>query len=612
MGRLLVVRRLAARDIRRRPGEAALLLLVLMAATTVLTLGLLIRGVTSDPYLRTRDATAGPDVVLSAGPTGGTRNQPPDTPADAAVLRELALEPDVVEHSGPHPVAFANLEVNGRTGAVFAIGRDTTPSAVDQPQLTAGTWIKEGAVVVEAAFADALGVDVGDSVSLNSERFDVAGIAITAAAPPYPEISCFADTCFERTGVMWLTQSDVSSLPPSRMARPDGPPVSRDATLAYVMFLKLTNPGRARAFVDAHADDPRIPTSMAWQDIRDQTAEVVRNQREVLVIGSRLISLLAIASVAVLAGGRMAGQIRRVGLLKAVGGTPGLAAAVLLAEYVTIALFAAGAGLAAGWLIAPLLTDPSIGLLGGAGTPPLTMSTAAQVTAVALGVTGVAALVPAVRAARTSTVHALADAARPPRRTPWLIAMSARLPVPLLLGLRIAARRPRRTLLSTASMFVTVSGIVAALGAHALPEVERLGEFGLPGTRTAQLNQALLMITIILAALAAINAVFIASASVIDNRHASALTRALGATPHDLSSGLSAAELLPALIGALLGVPGGMLLLGAVSDETATPPLWQLLAVVPASVFVVAALTTVPARLGARRPVIETLQSELA
>ena len=151
------------------------------------------------------------------------------------------------------------------------------------------------------------------------------------------------------------------------------------------------------------------------------------------------------ASVAVLVGGRMADQTRRVGLLKAVGGTPRLVAVVLLAEYLVLALLAAAAGLAVGRLAAPLLTDPGAGLLGRAGAPSLTLATAAQVTAVALGVAVIATLVPAVRAARTSTVHALADAARPPRRTPWLIAISARLPVPLLLGLRVAARRPRRS-----------------------------------------------------------------------------------------------------------------------------------------------------------------------
>lgn len=50
---------------------------------------------------------------------------------------------------------------------------------------------------------------------------------------------------------------------------------------------------------------------------------------------SWLLGLLAVASVAVVAGGRMAEQVKRVGLLKAAGGSPPLAAAVLLAEHLT-------------------------------------------------------------------------------------------------------------------------------------------------------------------------------------------------------------------------------------------------------------------------------------
>ncbi|MGH9230089.1 MAG: FtsX-like permease family protein [Acidimicrobiales bacterium] len=143
----------------------------------------------------------------------------------------------------------------------------------------------------------------------------------------------------------------------------------------------------------------------------------------------------------------MADQTRRVGLLKAVGGTPSLVAAVLLAEYVAMALLAAAAGLAAGRLTAPLFNDPGAGLLGSAGAPALTISTVGVVPAVAVGVAAAATFVPAIRAARTSTVRALADTVRAPRRTAWLIAISTRLPVPLLLGLRAAARRPRRIVL---------------------------------------------------------------------------------------------------------------------------------------------------------------------
>jgi putative ABC transport system permease protein len=606
MGRVLLTGRLAFRAVCRRPAEGVLLLLAITAATATLTLGLVLRGVTDDPYQSTREATAGPDVVASAGALGG----PVDQPIDPAALDALADAPGVVAHGGPYPVITAEVKAHGRTGMAHAIGRDATPATVDQPALTDGTWVDDGGVVVEAAFADALDLDVGDPITLDDQPFHVTGVAVTAVTPPYPEISCFGFVCLERSGVIWLTQADALGLKPDDSAC-DGEP---RRCPARVVYLALADPAAARQFIAEHAGNGIEPGGMmAWQDIRDETAELVRNQRRVLVIGSRLIGLLAVASVAVLVGGRMAGQTRRVGLLKAVGGTPGVVAAVLLAEYVAIALFAAAAGLATGWLIAPWLTDPSVGLVGRAGAPPLAMSTVVQVTALAVAVAVAATAVPAVRAARTSTVLALADTARPPRRTAWLIPVSVRLPVPLLLGLRVAARRPRRILLSTASIFVTVSGIVAALAVHAQPTADRVDEFGLPGSRTAQVNQALLMITITLVVLAAVNAVFITGATVIDNRHSSAVARSLGATAREVSAGLSATQLLPALAGALLGIPGGLGLLAAVdSDGTTTnPPLWELVAVVPSTLLVVAALTAIPARLGARRSVAGTLQAEL-
>jgi putative ABC transport system permease protein len=256
-----------------------------------------------------------------------------------------------------------------------------------------------------------------------------------------------------------------------------------------------------------------------------------------------------------------------------------------------------------------LLVDPGVGLVGSAGAPSVTMSTVSMVTAVALGVAVAATFVPAVRAARTSTVRALADSARAPRRTAWLIAVSARLPVPLLLGLRVAARRPRRIVLGVVSIAITVCGIVAALAAGADPAlVEDRGST----IKGEGMDQVLLVITVTLVALAAINAIFITWATALDAKHSSALARALGATPQQVSTGLSAAQVLPALAGAILGIPGGLALFAAVSDETANPPLWQLLAVIPVTVLVVAALTTIPARMGGRRPAAEVLQAELA
>ena len=427
MGRVLLVGRLAARNLRRRPAEAALLLLAITAAATTLTLGLVLHDVASDPYQRTREATAGPDVVatVSADPV---QNQP----ADRASLEALTDAPGVVDHSGPYPVIGAVLEAQGQLATAQVEGRDPAAASVDQPKLTQGSWVDDGGAVTEAAFADALGVRTGDRITLNGRSFEVVGVAVTAATPPYPSMSpsgtaenplqyCvpYPDPCdqqsqtagdpspelraawrrsdAEHPGLVWLTQSDARSLAPQA------------ESLSYVLNLKLDDPAEASAFVNTYLPSGRSPevvsadgpSLQSWQQIRDQiAADLERNEQQVLLVGSRLLGLLAVASVAVLVGGRMADQTRRVGLLKAVGGTPSLVAAVLLAEYLVVALLAAAAGLAAGWLAAPLLTDPGAGLLGSAGAPSLTMPTIAMVTAVALGVAVAATFVPAVRAAR--------------------------------------------------------------------------------------------------------------------------------------------------------------------------------------------------------------------
>jgi putative ABC transport system permease protein len=184
----------------------------------------------------------------------------------------------------------------------------------------------------------------------------------------------------------------------------------------------------------------------------------------------------------------------------------------------------------------------------------------------------------------------------------------------LLLGLRAPPRRPRRTILGVMSIAISVSGVVAALTAHAQLNSDQPGAgSALNSFRADRLDQVLLVITITLVTLAAVNAIFITWATALDTRHSSAVSRALGATPQQVSAGLSASQVLPALAGAALGIPGGLALFAATSDaDTILPPLWQLLAVVPGTVFVIAVLTAIPARLGARRPAAETLRAERA
>lgn len=602
-GRVLLVGRLAARDLRYRPVQALLLLVVIAAAMSALTLGLLVHGVSIGPYDQTRMATRGPDVTASsvgfpAGPRGP--------------FAQLADARGVTAHSGPFPVAWPVLRANGTTAAVMAEGRDAAPAAVDQPAVTAGNWVRPGGVVLERAFADAIGIGVGDRVTLDGRSFQVTGIAVTAAVPVYSQV-CFYGGCsgpagrprsFD-TGLAWVTRATAASL-----ATPRDP-------LTYYLNLRLADPADARAFAARHqppaGEGPAALT--AWPDLRAAAATLVSQEEQVLAPASGLLALLAVASVAVVAGGRMAEQERRVGLLKAVGGTPPLTAATLLAEHLVVALAGAGAGLAAGWLAAPLLTSPGASLLGDPGSPPLTWTDGLLVAAAAVAVAAASTLVPAVRAARMSTVAALTEATRPPRRQRWLIALSSRLPVPLLLGLRLAARRPRRALLSAASFAVTATTIVAVLVYHATigQHVTRGGPFaGAPDPGAARVSEVLLVVTIVMAILAGANAIFTTWATVLDARRFAAVTRSLGATQNQAVAGLSAAQLLPALAGALIGIPAGTALYGIVQNggPQGSPPVWWLIAMVAGMLVAVVGLTAIPARVGARRPPAAILAAE--
>src|SRR5690349_4410965 len=123
MGRLRLILRLAGRDLRRRPFETVMVLVVIAAAATTLTVGLALRGVTDNPYRQTRAATAGPDAVAGfLSEDGG--------PADPAALDALLHTPGITGHSGPYPLVNTSLRVGGRDLVVQAEGRDTTPATV--------------------------------------------------------------------------------------------------------------------------------------------------------------------------------------------------------------------------------------------------------------------------------------------------------------------------------------------------------------------------------------------------------------------------------------------------------------------------------------------------
>ena len=351
MGKLALICRLIGRDVRFRPGQAVLLLLAIGATTTVLSLALALHGVTQHPYQQTRAVTRGPDVVAlffgpGAGPHGtasvpdltSRTGRPAAAPNVQAEARTLISAPGVAGYGGPYPVASVILRLGHVAAPVEAEGRDGTAASLDQPSLTAGSWVRQDGIVLERTFADALGASVGDRVSLDGRPYTVAGIAVTAASAPYPNM-CFppgGDCVFDlptsgtlssiNIGLAWVTEPDARAL------------ASSAAPLGYFLDLRLKDPATAQAFAAAHDGAQQGPGSgylISWQSIAYDDGLLVQDEQQVLTPGAWLAGLLAVASVAVLAGGRMAQRSRRVGLLKDVAAgklDPAARSQVLLAK----------------------------------------------------------------------------------------------------------------------------------------------------------------------------------------------------------------------------------------------------------------------------------------
>jgi putative ABC transport system permease protein len=562
---------------------------------------LVLRTATDSPFNRTRAATNGPDVVAAAMPRGD-HDPEPVTPRALAGLEHAG---GVAAFSGPFPVTWTQLHTDRSALGAEVEGRTSRPSAVDRPEVLHGSWVRDHGVVVEAGFADALDLHVGDHLRLGTTEVEVAGTAVTAAIPDYPQVCAF--TCLltmghYNPGLIWATPTDLHQIARAATSSP----------LAYYLNLELNAPADTESFIrhaQGRSTPGRRPLSFyTAQYVRSADNRVIANLQLFLFTASSVLGLLALASVAVLVGGRMAEQTRRVGLLKAIGGTPRLVATVLLCENALLGLAAAGLGLGLGRLIAPAVDGPGAGLLAAPAGPPIGAATITPVIALALAVAIAATVVPAVRAARASTITAIDDAAHAPRRHPSMVRLTARLPAPLLLGSRLALRRPRRLLLNLFSVAVTVSTLIAVLILRASEASPAL--FTPNDPLKARLADVILVICTVLVVLAAINALFIAWTTALESRHAIALARALGATPEQVTTGLATAQLLPALAGSLLGVPGGIGIYYAFTPHagaTTMPSAVSILLAVIATPLIIGLLTAIPTRIDARRPAAPAL-----
>src|SRR5207253_4342860 len=130
------------------------------------------------------------------------------------------------------------------------------------------------------------------------------------------------------------------------------------------------------------------------------------------------------------------------------------------------------------------------------------------------------------------------------------------------------------------------------------------GPSALPNIGELQNPRLLLAVTVLILTLALVNTIAITWMLAMEARVHMAVTQALGATPGQVSAGLSFTQLLPAAPGAVVGVYFGIALFGFFNTgQLVMPPSWRFLVAVLATLVGTAGLTAAPARIAARRPI---------
>jgi putative ABC transport system permease protein len=422
---------------RRRLQTVVVTLVVLIStASTVVALALVVNS--EAPFDHAFASQHGADITAAIAPTVGK-----------ARLTQTAHVSGVTSAAGPYPETTVSLRSDGMGfGQQTIVGRATPGGPVDDLVITDGHWATKHGQIVLANGENGLGFSLGSTLIVGTgphrQTLTVVGVAnsITGTAAAWvapeeiPRLHAAGGTNttqmlyrFAHAGIGAQLHHDLSTL---RQALPHG---GLAGSMSYYTA-KINEDGNIAPFV---------PFLLAFG-----------------ILGI-VMSVLIVANVV---GGAVVSGYRRIGTLKSIGFTPLQVAAAYAAQVGLPALVGCLAGVAIGNLLAtPLLRQNATAYgVGGLGVPSwVDIAVPAGICALA----AVAALLPAIRAGRLSTIQAIATG-RAPRSGRGYAAhrLFGRLPLPrpITIGLAGPFARPSRTFLTLAAVLLGAAAITFAFG----------------------------------------------------------------------------------------------------------------------------------------------------
>jgi putative ABC transport system permease protein len=426
-----------------RPLQAIVIALVALVSTaaSALALGLAVEANAPFDHAFARDHGAHVSVVVDTARA---------TPAQVAATTRLH---GVAAAAGPFPLAqvSARITLAGASGAlnqqVVLTGRAAPSGAVDDLSLEAGRWADKTGEVVWARSRTSLPVTVGQQITVTSvpgsPRLTVVGIATSVTG----------------SAQAWVVPAEISAL--------HGPGVAQ-------MLYRLASAGTPAAISAGIAairaalpSGALLGTPQSYLTVQQQAAAQIAPFVPFIVVFGLIALMMSVLIVVNVVSGAVVAGTRRIGVLKSIGFTP-LAVA---GTYVLQVALPAAAGSAAGAVLGDLLSVPLLSLnasVYGVGVLLIPTWVVAGVPAAMLALTCAAALLPALRAGRMSTVGAIATG-RAPRvahgyTAHRLLGRLPALPRTLTIGLAAPFARPARTFMTLAAVLFGAAAVIFGIG----------------------------------------------------------------------------------------------------------------------------------------------------
>jgi putative ABC transport system permease protein len=376
-----------------RPLQAIIIGLVALASTaaSVLALGMAVEANAPFDHAFARDR--GAEVTIAVDTARAT-------PARLAATTRL---PGVTAAAGPFPLTevAAAITLAGAAGAlqqqVVLTGRAAPGGPVDDLALDAGRWATASGQVVWARTRSSLPVTVGQTITVTSvpghPRLTVVGVATSVTG----------------TAQAWVVPAEITALHGTGLPGPG---------VAQMLYRFSSAASTTQIAADISAIRAALPPGslvgppQSYLTAKQQASAQIAPFTPFIVAFGVIALVMSVMIVVNVVSGAVVAGTRRIGVLKSIGFTP----SAVVAAYVLQVALPAAAGCAVGAVLGDLLSVPLLSLSAsvyGVGVLLVPLWVVVTVPLAILALTGCAALAPALRAGRMSTVRAIATGRAP-------------------------------------------------------------------------------------------------------------------------------------------------------------------------------------------------------